>query len=144
MITYSNSERLEYGEYREFLVHCRLGEQYPRQRFEERVTKVLANVDICITARDENGLLVGICFGLTDWAYFLFLTDLGVRNGFERQGIGRKLVERCVEEAGGPGDITVTTIANENALEFYEALGINNESDLVVRYCNDYEEFVVS
>ncbi len=105
---------------------------------------MLANVDICITARDSSGLLVGICFGLTDWAYFLFLTDLGVRNGFERQGIGRQLVERSVEKAGGSPDITVTTIANGNALEFYKALGMTNESDLVVRYCTDFEEFVVS
>jgi len=143
MITYSDSERLEFAEYRDFLVHCRLGEQYPRQRFEERVTKVLANVDICITARDQTGLLIGICFGITDWAYFLFLTDLGVRNGFERRGIGRELVERCVTKAGGPEDITVSTIANENALQFYKSVNMTNEDDLVVRYCSEFEEFVV-
>lgn len=143
MVTYADSEVLEYDEYVDFLRRCDLGSQYPRKGFEERIPQLLKNIDICITARNEDGLLIGICFGLTDFVYFLFLTDLGVDRAYSGQGIGQKLVEMTVEKAGGPADITVTTISNEKALGFYDKIGMKNESDLVVRYCSDWENFVV-
>lgn len=143
MIEFRDSERLEYEEYRDFLTRTDLGAQYPKQNFESRIRQVLNKVDICLTARNENGLLVGICFGLTDFAYFLFLTDLGVDRDYARQGIGRRLVEMAVNKAGGPEDITVTTISNHMAIEFYAKCGIKNEDNLVVRYCRKWEPFVV-
>ena len=142
-IKYSTEERLSFAEYREFLTRTDLGSQYPKKNFEPRVSRVLQTVDICVTGRNPAGLLVGICFGITDWAYFLFLTDLGVDRDYAKQGIGRELLRLTVEKAGGPEDITVTTISNEKALEFYGRCGMKNESDLVVRYCSDWEDFVV-
>ncbi|MBC8063552.1 MAG: GNAT family N-acetyltransferase [Chlorobia bacterium] len=144
MIEYRDSDRLEFEEYVDFLKRTDLGSQYPKQNFESRVRRVLKNVDICITARRADGLLVGICFGLTDFAYFLFLTDLGVDRAYVKQGIGRKLLQMVVEKAGGPDDITVSTISNNKALGFYAACGMKNEVDLVVRYCQEWESFVVA
>ncbi len=144
MVVYSDRERLEFDEYVDFLKRSDLGSQYPRQDFESRIPKVLANVDLCLTARNQDGLLVGICFGLTDWAYFLFLTDLGVDRSYVRQGIGRKLVEMAVEKAGGPANITIATISHDDALPFYGSMGIVNDENLVVRFCSDWESFVVS
>lgn len=143
-VVYSNTERLEFTEYREFLTRTDLGSQYPAQNFEIRVTKVLRNVDICITARNGDGLLVGMCFGLTDFAYFLFLTDLGVDRDWIKRGIGRELVNRAVLAAGGEDDITITTISNDDAIGFYKSMDIVNQSDLVVRYCRKWEDFVVT
>ncbi len=143
MIKYSDTETLEYAEYLDFLRRCDLGSQYPKQNFEARIRKLLANLDIRITARNEEGLLIGVCFGLTDFAYFLFLTELGVDRGFVRQGIGRRLLELAVEKAGGGADITVTTISNDAAIDFYAKCGMRNESSLVVRYCRDWEDFTV-
>lgn len=143
MVTYGDSEVLEYDEYVDFLRRTDLGSQYPRKGFEERIPQLLKNIDICVTARNEDGLLIGICFGLTDFVYFLFLTDLGVDRAYSGQGIGRRMVEMTVEKAGGPEDITVTTISNENAIGFYDKIGLRNETDLVVRYCSDWEDFVV-
>ena len=144
MIRYNDLDRLEYEEYRDFLTRTDLGSQYPKQSFEARIRRVLRNVDICITARIDSGLVVGICFGLTDSAYFLFLTDLGVDRAYAGQGIGRRLVEMAVDKAGGPDDITVTTISNSKAVGFYEKCGIKNENNLVVRYCRQWESFVVT
>jgi GNAT superfamily N-acetyltransferase len=144
MITYRDSDTLEYDEYVDFLKRTDLGSQYPRQRFEERIPQLLKNIDICITARNADGMLVGICFGVTDFVYFLFLTDLGVDRDYARQGIGKRLVEMAVEKAGGPDDITVTTISNHKAIPFYASLGIKNDEDLVVRYCNDWDSFTVA
>jgi GNAT superfamily N-acetyltransferase len=144
MITYRDSETLEFEEYVDFLKRSDLGSQYPKQRFEERLRQVLRRPDVCITARNESGLLVGICFGLTDFVYFLFLTDLGVDRDYVRQGIGKKLVTLAHEKAGGEDDITITTISHDKAIPFYESCGLKNKPDLVVKYCREWEDFTVS
>lgn len=143
VVVFQDSESLSYQEYFDFLKRTDLGSQYPRQNFEERVSRVLKEIDICITARTSEGLLVGICFGLTDFAYFLFLTDLGVDRNFVKQGIGRELVKRAHAKAGGEADITITTIANSQAFGFYNSCGMKNTEDLFVKFCEDWEEFVI-
>lgn len=143
MIHYSESERLEYDEYVDFLKRTDLGSQYPKKNFAERIPVLLRNASICITARNESGLLIGICFGITDWVYFLFLTDLGVDRDYTGQGIGNKLVAMAHEKAGGPADITITTISSSKAIPFYEKIGMMTDDSLVVKYCEDWEDFVV-
>ncbi len=144
MINYATGERLESEEYINFLKRSDLGSQYPKANFDARIPKLLTNLDICITARNADGLLVGICFGITDWTYFLFLTDLGVDRTYAKQGIGKTLVAMAHDVAGGPADITITTISNYDAIGFYAKCGMKNQSDLVVRYCSDWEAFVVT
>lgn len=109
MIHYSASDRLEAPEYVAFLKRSDLGSEYPRKDFSARIATLLERTDVCVTARSESGLLVGVCLGLTDFAYFLFLTDLGVDREFVRQGIGKRLVGLAHEVAGGEADISVIT-----------------------------------
>ena len=144
MAAFFDTDRLEFEEYVDFLKRCDLGSQYPKQNFENRIRTLLKNVDICITARDQNGLLIGICFGITDFAYFLFLTDLGVDRDYVRQGIGTKLLSLAHQKAGGEDDITITTISSENAIGFYDTCGMRSKKELVVKYCKEWEEFVVT
>ena len=80
-------ERISAEEYIDFLKRTDLGSQYPRERFEERIAKLVKNVSISLVARNEEGLVVGVLFGLTDFSYWLYVTDLGVDRNYERQGI---------------------------------------------------------
>ena len=82
------SERLTPAEYVDFLKRTDLGSQYPRERFEERIPKLLRNVSVSLAARNEDGLLVGALLGLTDFAYWLYVTDLGVDRDYERRASG--------------------------------------------------------
>lgn len=134
MIRYSN-ERLSSEEYIGFLRCTELGTQYPVQRFEERIARLLKNASISLTARDENGILAGVLLGLTDFAYWLYITDLGVARDYERQGIGRNLMHMALETAGGEKDITVYVTANDKAVPFYEKLGMRKSED-VMQYSN--------
>ena len=138
-----NSERLAPAEYVDFLKRTDLGSQYPRERFEERIPKLLQNVSVSLAARNGDGLLMGALLGLTDFAYWLYVTDLGVDRAYERQGIGRALMKRALELAGGEKDIAVYLIANENAVPFYEKLGME-QADEVMKYDHvDWTEFTV-
>ncbi len=136
-------ERLSKDEYINFLKRTDLGSQYPKERFEERISKLIGNVSISLAARNEDELLVGVLFGLTDYAYWLYITDLGVDREYERQGIGRKLVKTALELAGGEKDIAVYLIANEEAVPFYEKLGMKKADDVMQYNHIDWTEFTV-
>lgn len=138
-----SSERISPDVYIDFLKRTDLGSQYPKERFRERIEKLVANVSISIVARNEDDLIVGVLFGLTDFAYWLYVTDLGVDRDYERQGIGRRLMKAALEAAGGEKDIAVYLIANENAVPFYEKLGMKR-ADEVMKYNHiEWTEFTV-
>ncbi len=137
------SERLTAGEYIDFLKRTDLGSQYPKERFEERIPRLLENASISLVARDETHRVVGVLLGLTDFAYWLFVTDLGVDRSCVRQGIGRSLMKAALALAGGEKDIAVYLAANEKAVPFYERLGMK-KADEVMKYNHiEWTEFTV-
>ena len=136
-------ERLTAEEYIDFLKRTDLGSQYPKERFYDRIAKLVKNVSISLVARNDEGVIVGVLFGLTDFCYWLYITDLGVDRNYERQGIATKLMKQAHEIAGGEKDIAVYLIANENAIPFYEKLGMKH-ADEVMKYNHiDWTEWTV-
>lgn len=124
-------ERISSEEYIDFLNRTDLGSQYPKERFFERISKLVKTVSISLVARNEYGTVVGVLFGLTDFSYWLYVTDLGVDRAYTGQGIGRELMRTAHEIAGGEKDIAVYLIANENAVGFYEKLGMTKSVDVM-------------
>ena len=136
-------ERVSAGEYIEFLKRTDLGSQYPKERFFERIPKLVKNVSISLVARNDDGLLVGALFGLTDFCYWLYITDLGVDRAYERRGIATKLMKKAHELAGGEKDIAVYLIANEDAVPFYEKLGMKRADDVMQYNHIEWTEWTV-
>ena len=136
-------ERISAEEYIDFLKRTDLGSQYPAERFEERIARLVENVTISLVARNEKDTVVGVLFGLTDFAYWLYITDLGIDRKYERQGIGRQLVKKAHGLAGGEKDIAVYLIANENAIPFYEKLGMEKSDDVMQYNHIDWTGFTV-
>ena len=130
-------------EYIGFLKRTDLGSQYPKERFEKRIPKLLASVSISLAALDDSGNIVGALLGLTDFAYWLYVTDLGVDRNYTHQGIGRELMKTAHEIAGGEKDIAVYLIANENAVPFYEKLGMKLANDVMQYNHIEWTEFTV-
>lgn len=137
------SERISANEYVEFLKHTNLGSQYPQERFDERIARLVGSVSISLTAREENNRLVGVLFGLTDFAYWLYVTDLGVDRCYERQGIGKRLMQTAHTLAGGEKDIAVYLVANEDAMPFYEKIGMKKADDVLQYNQIEWTEFTV-
>ena len=124
-------QRLTAEEYIEFLRRTDLGSQYPKERFRERIEKLVKNTSISLVAREESGRIAGVLFGLTDFCYWLHITDLGVARDCEGQGIGRTLVRKAHELAGGERDIAVYLIANDKAVPFYRKIGMEKAEDVM-------------
>ena len=136
-------ERLTAEEYIEFLKHTDLGSQYPKERFRERIGTLVNRASISLVARNEAGTIVGVCFGITDFAYWLFITDLGVVRECAGQGIGTALVRKLHQLAGGEENIIMYTCFNENAYGFYEKLGMHKPNDVVVLNKAEWTDFTV-
>jgi len=136
-------ETLSADEYIDFLKRTDLGSQYPKERFRERIETLVSHVSVSLAARNADGLLVGVLFGLTDFAYWLYVTDLGVDRNYTRQGIGRRLMKTAHEIAGGEKNIAVYLIANENAVPFYESIGMKKADDVMQYNKIDWTEFTV-
>jgi ribosomal protein S18 acetylase RimI-like enzyme len=136
-------ERISAEEYIDFLKRTDLGSQYPKERFENRIEKLVNTVSISLVARNESSTVVGVLFGLTDFAYWLYVTDLGVDRAYTGQGIGRQLMKTAHEIAGGEKDIAVYLIANENAVGFYEKLGMKKSVDVMQYNKIEWTDFVV-
>lgn len=141
MITYSE-ERLGADSYIDFLKRTDLGSQYPKERFRERIERLVKNISISLVAKDGKKI-VGVLFGLTDFAYWLYVTDLGVDRDYEKQGIGRTLMKMAHETAGGEKDIAVYLIANDKAVPFYEKIGMEKSDDVMQFSKVEWTDFVV-
>ena len=50
--------------------------QYPKERFEERIAKLVDHVSISLVARNRENQMVGVLFGLIDYAYWLYVTGI--------------------------------------------------------------------
>ena len=137
-------ERITAQEYIEFLKRTELGSQYPKERFEERIERLVKNTSISLVARDGQGLIVGVLFGLTDFAYWLYVTDLGVDRNCLNRHIGTRLMKMAHEIAGGEKDIAVYLIANEDAVSFYEKLGMKKSTDVMQYNKIEWTEFTVT
>lgn len=136
-------ERLTAEEYIGFLKHTDLGSQYPKERFHERIKTLVKRASISLVARNDAGEIVGVCFGITDFAYWLFITDLGVVRECVGQGIGTALVRKLHEVAGGEKNIIMYTCFHENACRFYEKLGMHKPNDVAVLNKIEWTDFTV-
>ena len=136
-------ERLTAKEYIEFLKRTDLGSQYPKERFEERIETLVNTVSISLVARNESEDIIGVCFGITDFAYWLFMTDLGVVRECTGQGIGKALVKKLHQIAGGEKNIIMYTCVNENAIPFYEKIGMTEPDDVMVYNHIEWTDFKV-
>jgi len=81
---------------------------------------MIENADITITAWD-GAQLVGIARTLTDFAYVAYLADLAVHEAYQRQGIGKTLVEKT--QASLEATCFITLLAAPLADDYYPKIG---------------------
>lgn len=119
-ITYQ-SEALYAEDFVDILQRSGLAERRPVAD-PERIRQMVEGADLTITARD--GLqLVGVTRSLTDFAYCCYLSDLAVDRAYQGRGIGRELIRRTHEMAGGER-VSLILLAAPDAVEFYPRAGM--------------------
>lgn len=85
-----------------------------------RIEKMLHHADILVTAWDGE-LLVGVARALSDFCYCCYLSDLAVDREYQRDGIGKTLVDK-VHAAIGEQSMLLLLAAPE-AQAYYPKIG---------------------
>jgi len=119
-IVYGLELELSAQAFRNILVASTLAERRPANDLE-RLERMLRHADIILTARDE-GRLVGVSRAVTDFAYCCYLSDLAVDVAYQRQGIGRRLIDETHARAGEC--TTLILIAAPAAETYYPKIGL--------------------
>lgn len=99
-----------------------LGERRPVQR-PDIFASMLQHADLLITAWDGERL-VGIARTLTDWSYVAYLADLAVDAGYQRLGIGKRLVEET--RARLWPECMIVLLAAPLANDYYPRIGFEH------------------
>jgi predicted N-acetyltransferase YhbS len=89
----------------------------------DRLAKMLREADLVVTARDGEAL-VGISRAVTDFSYCCYLSDLAVDVRYQRQGIGKRLIEETHQAAGE--ETTLILVAAPAAEGYYPKIGMNH------------------
>lgn len=85
-----------------------------------RMQKMIAAADLLITAWDGEKL-VGVSRSLTDFCFCCYLSDLAVDCDYQKQGIGKRLVELTREAIGD--QTMLLLIAAPEAMDYYPKIG---------------------
>ena len=122
MITYTDQASISPEQAIDLYIRSTLGERRPIDSIET-FAAMFANANLTISAWDGKKL-IGISRSLTDFAYVAYLADLAVDEHYQRQGIGKRLVEETQERLK-PGCMIVL-LAAPKANTYYEHLGFEH------------------
>ena len=130
-ITFTTDQSLSPEEFIDVLRRSTLAERRPVDDVE-RIAGMLAGADIVLTARTTEGLLVGVSRAITDFHYCTYLSDLAVDADYQRQGIGKQLIEQTHELAGRQS--TLILLSAPAAQEYYPHIGMErHDSCWIIR-----------
>jgi GNAT superfamily N-acetyltransferase len=115
---YRTGNGLDLDQVIELYVASTLGERRPVDD-RDRMAKMLANANLVITAWDGD-LLVGIARSVSDGVYCTYLSDLAVRESYQKQGIGKELMRRTQEAAP---QASLILLAAPKAVDYYPRVG---------------------
>ncbi len=118
-IAYSSSTNISADEAIDLYIRSTLGERRPihnRKAFEN----MYKHANLIISAWDEDKL-VGVSRTLTDFSYVAYLSDLAVDVQYQKQGIGKRLIQETKVHLDQ--DCMLVLLAAPKAREYYGPLG---------------------
>ena len=121
-ITYAIENGLGVDEFVDVLKRSGLAERRPVDEADV-IRAMVDNADLTITARDGEGRLVGVARSVTDFAYCCYLSELAVDRDCQRSGIGRELMARTKDAAGGD-KISLVLLSAPDGMDYYPKAGL--------------------
>jgi predicted N-acetyltransferase YhbS len=122
-IIYASEKNLDVAEFIEVLKNSKLAERRPISD-EQRISSMCNNANLIVTAR-VDGKLVGVARSITDFVYCTYLSDLAVDLEFQKQGIGKRLIEET-KKATPQGKLIL--LSAPDAVDFYPRIGMTKHN----------------
>ena len=127
-IVYSQHTKISAEDFIELLKRSTLAERRPVHD-KERIQSMLDHANILITAWSQDKL-VGVSRALSDFSFCCYLSDLAVDIAFQKQGIGKRLIDETHAVSGL--STMLVLLAAPAAKEYYPKIGMEKFSDCFV------------
>jgi GNAT superfamily N-acetyltransferase len=124
-VEYALEPELSAKEFRAILIASGLAERRPASD-ATRLDQMLRQADIIVTARVGTHL-VGVSRAITDFSYCCYLSDLAVDAAYQRQGIGKRLIEETRRSAGTGANLVL--LAAPAAQQYCPKIGMDRSDD---------------
>jgi GNAT superfamily N-acetyltransferase len=124
-IRYQHDRTISAGEFIDVLRRSTLDRRRPVDD-EPRIQRMLDGANILITAWSGE-LLVGVSRALSDFSYCCYLSDLAVDVAFQKQGIGKRLIEETHRVSGEQSLLLL--LAAPAAASYYPHIGMERFTD---------------
>ncbi|MFC0512690.1 GNAT family N-acetyltransferase [Mucilaginibacter angelicae] len=86
-----------------------------------RIARMYQNSNLVVSAW-HGDKLVGVSRALTDFCYSCYLSDLAVTKDYQKEGIGKKLIELTKEAIGD--ETMLLLLSATTAMEYYPKVGM--------------------
>lgn len=96
----------------------------------DALARAVANSTFVVTARDDNGRLVGLCRALSDDESIVYVQDLLVVPDLQRQRIGHSLLRLCLERYAHVRQRVLLTDDEPHQHRLYKQFGFHDVSRL--------------
>lgn len=123
-VTYTVEKDLSAAEFVDVLKRSGLAERRPVND-ARRIASMLRHANLVVCARDREGTLIGVSRALTDFAFCCYLSDLAVDRAWQGRGVGRELMHRTHQAAGGTAEVTLLLLSAPGAMTYYPQAGLN-------------------
>ena len=127
-ITYSQDTKISAEQFIDLLKRSTLDARRPVDD-KDRIQSMLDHANILVTAWSHN-TLVGVSRALSDFSYCCYLSDLAVDVSFQKQGIGKRLIDETHIVSGL--STMLILLAAPAATEYYPKIGMEKFPDCFV------------
>ena len=132
-IIYNVEKTLDPDEFINVLNRSTLGERCPVED-KNRIRQMCENANLIITAR-LTGKLIGVARSITDFVYCTYLSDLAVDREYQKQGIGKRLIEETKKLTP---QATLILLSAPAAIEYYPKIGMKrHEQCFILKYLEE-------
>ena len=87
---------------------------------KNRIKSMFDNSNLIISAWDQDKL-VGLCRALTDFSYCCYLSDLAVDMDYQRQGIGKTMIDLVKKEISD--EVALILLSAPSSMSLYTKVG---------------------
>lgn len=127
-IQYRNDVRITAEDFIDILKRSTLAARRPVDNAEQ-IQSMLDHGNVLVTAWKDN-VLIGVSRALTDFSFCCYLSDLAVDESFQKQGIGRQLIDETHKAAGL--QTMLILLAAPAAVNYYPKIGMERFTDCFV------------
>ena len=124
-ITYRSDVKISADQFIDVLERSTLAERRPIND-RAKIENMLRHGNILITAW-AGDTLVGVSRALSDFAFCCYLSDLAVDEKYQKQGIGKQLIEETHKVSGLHS--TLILLAAPKAANYYPKIGMERFTD---------------